>query len=424
MSEPSSRPGFVIDIGRINLAALVGIGALPLLAAPMAAHAGAPTLSVGNTSVTEADATRVQAKVAVSLSDPGSRTITVDYATSDDRATAGEDYTTRLGRLEFAPGRTKKQIRVPVLGDVLDEPQEQFVVTLSNPRRATFSDSEAVGKIKDNDPLPVIDMDDADLAEGTSGTSAAELSAELTPASGKRVSFAYATANGSANAGQDYTAANGTIIFDSGETTQTIPITLIGDYDDEPDETFAISLSNPRNATLAISEATATILDDDLACVAADPFAGASNLGSLNGDGASGFPSQPDRTIHQVAVRSDQISPCGDVDWFKFMLLESSNVEMYLSAEIKLESTANDSPNQGDVDLCVYSNPAMTTGSRCSQNGPGVTEIVNVCVADGFGGDDSRDFHIRAYGSGNAVSQYTLTVTGNVDLTGKTYLGC
>ena len=231
----------------------------------------------------------------------------VDDATSDDRATAGEDYTTRRGRLEFAPGRTKKQIRVPVLGDVLDEPQEQFVVTLSNPRRATFSDSEAVGKIKDNDPLPVIDMDDADLAEGECRAPPPPSSARNSPRPAGRGSLSPTPRRTAApTRDRTYMAANGTIIFDSGETTQTIPITLIGDYDDEPDETFSISLSNPRNATLAISEATATILDDDLACVAADPFAGASNLGSLNGDGASGFPSQPDRTIHQVAVRSDQ----------------------------------------------------------------------------------------------------------------------
>ena len=80
----------------------------------------------------------------------------------------------------------------------------------------------------------------------------------------------WATSDGTATAGADYIAANGTVTFMSSETSQTISVSLIDDSDDEPAETFIVTLSNPTNVEIVegrIIQATGTIEDDDLPTV-------------------------------------------------------------------------------------------------------------------------------------------------------------
>jgi len=64
------------------------------------------------------------------------------------------------------------------------------------------------------------------------------------PAAGESVTVDYATADGTATAGDDYEEASGTLTFAEGETTKTIEVTVNGDTDIEDDETFTVNLSN------------------------------------------------------------------------------------------------------------------------------------------------------------------------------------
>ena len=73
----------------------------------------------------------------------------------------------------------------------------------------------------------------------------------------------YATSDGTALAGSDYTAISDTLTFNPGETVKYIEVSVLGDGDDEADETFSVALSNPLNADLLDAEATGTIVDDD-----------------------------------------------------------------------------------------------------------------------------------------------------------------
>jgi len=83
------------------------------------------------------------------------------------------------------------------------------------------------------------------------------------------VTVGYATAAGTVKAGQDYTAASGTLTFDPGQTSRTIPVSVPGDNPPladaatESSETFAVTLSSPVAATIADGSATGTILKDD-----------------------------------------------------------------------------------------------------------------------------------------------------------------
>ena len=92
---------------------------------------------------------------AVSLSRASSGEVSVDYATADGTATAGEDYTAASGTLVFAPGMTSHTVSVPILDDAVDEGKETFVLRLSNPRGAYLRGihREATGTIRNDDPL-------------------------------------------------------------------------------------------------------------------------------------------------------------------------------------------------------------------------------------------------------------------------------
>jgi hypothetical protein len=112
---------------------------------------------------------------------------------------------------------------------------------------------------------PAISIGDASAAEGNSGTTTVSVPVTLSAASGSPVTVGYATANGTASAGSDYTAASGTLVFRAGETQKAIPIAVAGDTTIEQDETFTVTLANPVNAKLAKASATATIRNDDTA---------------------------------------------------------------------------------------------------------------------------------------------------------------
>ena len=90
---------------------------------------------------------------AVTLSAPAPGPVTVDYATLDASAKAGEDYEARSGTLSFAPGETAKTVAVPVLDDAVDEGTEILVLRLENVRGAVLADRLAVGRIENSDPL-------------------------------------------------------------------------------------------------------------------------------------------------------------------------------------------------------------------------------------------------------------------------------
>ena len=113
---------------------------------------GRPALGVADAQAEEGrDAT---IDFVVSLSRAASGPATVDYATADGTAKAGEDYTESSGTLTFAAGETEKTVAVPVLDDAKDEGEETFTLTLSNPSGALIGDGEATGTISNTDPMP------------------------------------------------------------------------------------------------------------------------------------------------------------------------------------------------------------------------------------------------------------------------------
>jgi uncharacterized protein (DUF2141 family) len=224
-----------------------------------------PSISIANAQTLEGNSGTTNLAFTVTLSSASASTVTVSYATANGTATAGSDYTATSGVVTFNPGVTSATILVPILGDTLVEPDETFLVNLSNPVNATLGNAQATGTILNDDvTLPSISIANAQTLEGNSGTTNLAFTVTLSTASTANVSVNFATANGTATAGSDYTATSGTMFFGPGATSATILVPILGDTLVEPDETFLVNLSNPVNATLGNAQATGTILNDDV----------------------------------------------------------------------------------------------------------------------------------------------------------------
>jgi Calx-beta domain-containing protein len=224
-----------------------------------------PVLSVNDVSVTEGNALTTTAMFTVTLSAASGRAVTFNWATTAGSATAGTDYVAASGSRTIAAGTTTASIGIIVNGDFSDELDETFGIALSNPGNATIGDGSGRATITDDDPVPVLSVNDVSVSEGNSGTTTATFTLTLSAASGKSVTFDWATAAGSATVGTDYVAGSGSKTIAAGSTTATVGITVNGDVVDEVDETFAITLSNSGNATIADGSGQATITDDDAA---------------------------------------------------------------------------------------------------------------------------------------------------------------
>jgi Calx-beta domain len=234
--------------------------ALFLVMAAASSAADAPSLTVNDVTVTEGDSGTKNAVFTVTLSASSADPVTVDFATANGSATTPDDFASAGGTLSFAPGELTKQVSVAIVGDTLDEPHETYSLNLSNPLGATIADGRGAGTILDNDPLVSLSVDDVSASEGSGHAS---FHVSLARASGKVITVAYATGDGSALAGNDYTSRAATLVFAAGETEKTVSVPLTDDQEAEPDETFALNLSNAVNATLSDAQGVGTIVDDD-----------------------------------------------------------------------------------------------------------------------------------------------------------------
>ena len=233
---------------------------------------GAPTLSIGPTSVTEGDSGSADLTFTVTLSPASGREVTVGYA--DDgtgTATTGEDYTALTGgTLTFAAGDTSKTVTVSVTGDTTDEPNETVVVTLSSPVNATVSSTaeSGTGTITDDDATPTVTLALSPTSIAESGSAnASTVTASLDhPSSAATTITVGATAGTNAGSGDFSLSSQKTLTIAAGATTSigTVTITAVDDTKDGLDKSVTVSGSatNTQGITNP-SDVTLTITDDD-----------------------------------------------------------------------------------------------------------------------------------------------------------------
>ena len=159
------------------------------------------------------------------FSQASGKDISFDYATSDGTATAGSDYTATSGSLIISAGETSGSFNVPVLSDLIDENNETVNITLSNATNSSFLDDSAILTITDDDAAPSLSI--ADVTAGNENAANSTFTVSLSAASGKDITVDYATSNGTATAGADYTATSGTLTISAGATSGTFNVPVL-----------------------------------------------------------------------------------------------------------------------------------------------------------------------------------------------------
>ena len=238
-----------------------------------------PTVSINDISLAEGNSGTTNFIFTISLSQPSGFNVSVNYATANGTATAGIDYASTGGTVNFssALAETSKTVTVAVTGELTVEINETFFVDLSNPTSATIADSQGVGTITDDDNPGRMQFSQSPYS-GSEGSNVLITVTRTNGAAGT-VSVDYATGGGNAAPNVDYTPASATLMFNDGETSKNFPVAILSDLENEVLETFNIVLSNPiGGATLgALSTTTVNIASPSAATAAVSGRVSAAN---------------------------------------------------------------------------------------------------------------------------------------------------
>ena len=248
--------------GVINLP--VG-GALACAAILVHRSSPSPNLTVSDPQVLRPLSGTAQAVFTVSLNGLSFFPVSVHFATTDGTATAAAgDYTPSSGTLTFpAGGPTTQTVSVPITGSTSSNVSTSFQLALSAPSAATIADSVGTARLISR-PGPIsVHVSDANVVRSTSSSTTATFTVKLSaaPLTGEQVTVDVATTDGTALAGNDYTALAPTpLTFGAGETTKTVQISVAAKPTATPTRTFGLSVSDPSaNAVVADTAGVATL---------------------------------------------------------------------------------------------------------------------------------------------------------------------
>ena len=488
----------------------------------------APAIRVADAEATEGDDTEMVFRVTLESASSG--TVTVNYATADGTATAGEDYTATSGTLTFAPGETEKTVSVAIIDDTVEDSGETFTLVLSEPSGGSLADTEATGTIFNTDPPPartsVSEPAGEDLPADTTTTGAVEVGGAATgdigtsgdrdwfavdlvqgltyiidlrgsttdlhgmPAGGtlydpnlygihdaagnriagttnddggirlnSRVTFTptesgthyiaagassarnsrgdqgtytvevteqppairvanaqategddseivfrvtlerassgtvtvnYATADGTATAGADYTATSGTLTFAPGETEKSVAVTILDDTVEDSGERFRLVLSDPSGARLGDAKATGAIFDTETRTSVSeldnyDLPAGATTPGAVAVGGTA----------------TGNIGRDGDRDWFAVELVAGTVYRIDLKGRSTNDGTQGDPYLRGIYDA----EGDLLPDTLNNNHGTGSNARVY------FTAPETGTHYIAAGAGRNSQGTYTLAVT-------------
>jgi hypothetical protein len=205
------------------------------------------------------------ATVTVKRTSGAAGAVTVKFATADQTAKAGVEYTATSATLTFNEGEVSKTVTVPIKDDALDEDNKTLLLRLTQPSGGALLGAQNVVQLTvvDNDPTPTLSVANVALTEGNAGTTNFTFKVTLSAPSAKPVSFRFATANGTASDQSDYQAVSGVGGFNPGQTAFNIIVPVNADIINEPNETFFVRLTQVSNATAVKSSGTGTIMNDD-----------------------------------------------------------------------------------------------------------------------------------------------------------------
>ena len=254
-----------VDAGEVKNTATVSLGGVissevSLTISWIAQQGDLPTISIGGGSVGEGAGT---IEISVTVSTSSLQTITVDYETANVTATAGEDYTANTGTLTFNPGDTTKSVTVAITDDDIDEDNESFKVTLSDPVNATVPTGTEDGTftITDDDTAGVsISHARLPVPEGGSASYTVVLDSE--PAGNVTV-----TPGGISDTDLSLDETSLTFTSENWDTAQSVEVTAAqddGDDDESATITHTVTSSDDSDYNgITAASVEVNITDDD-----------------------------------------------------------------------------------------------------------------------------------------------------------------
>jgi glucose/arabinose dehydrogenase len=172
------------------------------------------------------------------------------------------------GQVVFNPGQSSQTITVLVSGDQQEERNERFRLMLSNPSGASLGNAVAKGVILNDDTTINLQSEPISLPEGDSGSLTpfsftVHRSGDLSRSSS--VNWAVSRQGQFPAKASDFggTFPAGHVVFNPGQSSQTITVLVSGDPEVERNERFQLTLSNPRGASLGNAIGYGAILNDD-----------------------------------------------------------------------------------------------------------------------------------------------------------------
>ena len=234
-----------------------------------------------------ADETSANILVTISVEPPSLSDIPVQINSANGTAIYFSDYTLATPGVAcqswsatILAGQSTYTCRSRILHDTLDEDDEHFFVRIRDVVNASVADAEGRITILDNDPSPALSISDASTPEGSPCAPVSALfTVTLSTASGRVVDVPWATSNGTAVAGSDYTASSGSLRFEPDETSKTIMVPVLTDSSNEANQTFFVNLTAPPTATIADGQGVATISNSSFPTLAISDASAAEGTG-------------------------------------------------------------------------------------------------------------------------------------------------
>ena len=263
-------------------------------------------------------------------------------------------------------------------------------------------------------PPPAVSITDASALEGNSGQTTLNFTVSLSKASLTPVTVAYTTADATATtAGSDYVATAGTLTFDPGTTTRTVPVKVNGDGTFEADETFSLELSNPSGATITDNLGLGTIRNDDVAPDVTPPAAPAGLLATAgNAQVALDWSDNKEPDFHHYDVYRSTL-PGGPYTKANAAALTASaytdtgrvNGTIYYYVVRAFDKTGNGSLNSAEISATPLAPPVVIEADSMTRSTTNTNQIrvLNESAASG-----GRTLQFRTSPT-YATKQYTTT---------------
>jgi uncharacterized protein (TIGR02145 family) len=311
----------------------------------------------------------------------------VDYAVTGkgNNPADADDFggTFPRGSVSFSSGDTTQIINIKINGDTSLEPDETFVVTLSNATNdATITTATATSIIQTDDPYLIIAAASTNKDEGDSGVNefTYTVTREGYTSLVSTVDWAVTGSGNNAANLSDFignSLPSGTLTFNKGDKTKTITVSVSGDTALEPDDTFTVTLSNPSNTQITTSSVTSTIISDDAG-------------------------------LSVTAISADKNEGDSGTTDFTFSVTRAGGLSYSTSVNYTVIGVSSNPAN--GTDFSIGSLPSGTLNFAAEQ----ILQVISLGISGDLTYEPDEAFVIALFGAGANTVITTETASGNI----------